>query len=59
MHEIDGYTYNFSELVKQKTTDFLKKVVEVLTLPVQLSIFDTSELTTVGVSITKQSTTKS
>ncbi|NES64540.1 MAG: hypothetical protein F6K24_04365 [Okeania sp. SIO2D1] len=45
--------------VKQESTNFVKKVVKVLDTPIQLNLFDTFELTTVGVSVAKQSTSKS
>ncbi len=46
LHKSDGYTYNFGELVKQKTINFVQKVEQVLDTPVQLNLFDISELTT-------------
>ncbi|NEQ74969.1 MAG: HNH endonuclease [Okeania sp. SIO2C9] len=59
IHKSDGYIYSFGELVKQESTNFVKKVVKVLNTPIQLNLFDTSELTTVGVSVAKESTSKS
>ncbi|NET40766.1 MAG: hypothetical protein F6K15_01910 [Okeania sp. SIO2B3] len=59
IHKSDGYIYSFGELVKQESTNFVKKVVKVLDTPILLNLFDTSELTTVGVSVAKQSTNKS
>ncbi|NEQ37919.1 MAG: HNH endonuclease [Okeania sp. SIO3I5] len=54
LHKSDGYTYSFGELVKQKTVNFVQKVGQVLDTPVQLSLFDISELTTETKSQTKR-----
>ncbi|MGB3509712.1 MAG: hypothetical protein WBA93_10795 [Microcoleaceae cyanobacterium] len=56
MHKSDGYTYSFGELVKQKNVNFVRKqkVEQVLASPVQLSMFDISELETESKSQTKR-----
>ena len=54
LHKSDGYTYSFGELVKQKTVNFVQKVEQVLNTPVQLNLFDISELTTERLPKTKR-----
>ncbi|NEQ41026.1 MAG: HNH endonuclease [Okeania sp. SIO3I5] len=52
LHKSDGYTYSFGELVKQKSVNFVQGTLyatsleQVLETPVQLNLFDISELTT-------------
>ncbi|NEQ74072.1 MAG: hypothetical protein F6K23_14095 [Okeania sp. SIO2C9] len=46
LHKSDGYTYRFGELIKQKTTNLFNKIIDISPSPVQLNMFDTSELST-------------